>query len=120
VVFVPHPCLRLVRASYPVDLIWRAVLGEDDAAMAAIDLAAGPVQLLVERGELTVNVERIGVDDANFLDSLCRGMPLEEAIDLSAVADVATILAGHFKAGRFVDFGFAGEAEHRSGGEAVA
>jgi Putative DNA-binding domain len=40
IAFVPHPSIGLVAANYPVDTIWRAVLSEDDAAMAAIDLAA--------------------------------------------------------------------------------
>lgn len=109
VIFVPHPSVRLVRATYPVDLIRKSVLDGDDAAMAAIDPVTAPVQLLVGRRGLEVNVERIGVGEASFVDSLCRGMPLEEAVDGDAGLDVASALAGHFEAGRFVDFAFAGE-----------
>src|SRR5439155_20054249 len=47
--FVPHPSVSLVSANYPVDAIWRAVLAQDDSALAAIDLAAGGCLLLVER-----------------------------------------------------------------------
>jgi len=39
---VPHPSVALVAADHPVDAIWRAVLSQDDAAMAAINLTTGP------------------------------------------------------------------------------
>ena len=44
--FTPHPSVGLISSDYPVDAIWRAVLARDDAAMAAIDLAAGAVRLI--------------------------------------------------------------------------
>ena len=47
--FTQHPSVSLVFSPYPVDVIWRAVLARDDVALAAIDLSAGAVQLLVER-----------------------------------------------------------------------
>src|SRR5262249_19748932 len=40
--FVSHPSVSLVHADHPVDAIWRAVLAQDDTALAAIDLAGGP------------------------------------------------------------------------------
>src|SRR6516162_23339 len=46
VCFTPHPAVGLVADAAPVDLIWRAVIDRDDAALGAIDLAAGPVWLL--------------------------------------------------------------------------
>jgi hypothetical protein len=44
--FVAHPSLSTLRSDFPVDS-WRAVLQQDDAAMAAIVLVSGPVCLLV-------------------------------------------------------------------------
>lgn len=41
VCFVPHPSISLIHAVYPVDAIWRAVLAQDDAALAQVDLNAG-------------------------------------------------------------------------------
>ena len=41
---------------HPQHLVWRAVLAAGDAAMAAIDLAAGPVWLMVERDASEVAV----------------------------------------------------------------
>src|SRR5262249_7867346 len=58
--FVPHPSVSLIESAYPVDAIWRAVLAQDDAALAAIDLATGTVRGLVERVARGVEVTRIG------------------------------------------------------------
>ena len=51
-----------------MDAIWRAVLARDDAAMAAIDLAAGAVRLLIERRAGEIEVTRI--DEPTM--ELCR------------------------------------------------
>ena len=72
IVFVPHPSVGLVQADYPVDAIWRAVLAEDEAAMAAIDLSSGPVWLLVQRPETGVDVVRINDKEAICPRSLRR------------------------------------------------
>ena len=47
--FVVDPSVSLLRVNYPVDAIWRGVLAGDDAALAAVDLASGPVAMLVQR-----------------------------------------------------------------------
>jgi hypothetical protein len=39
--FVPHPSIGLISSKHPIDAIWRAVLGGDDAALSAIDLNSG-------------------------------------------------------------------------------
>jgi hypothetical protein len=102
--FVPHPSLGLVMADHPVDAIWRAVLAAGDAAMAAIDLAAGPVWLMVERNASGVEVLRMPEPEWRFLSELCASRPLPEAIDAAPGTDVASLLARHLAAGRFVDF----------------
>ncbi len=104
VAFVPHPSVGLVEAEYPVDAIWRAVLEEDDKAMAAVDLAAGPVWLLVERSASGVEVARLAEPEWRFLAELCASRPLQEAIEAAPEIDAAGLLAGHLAAGRFVRF----------------
>jgi hypothetical protein len=43
VCFVALPSVSMLRSSFPVDAIWGAVLQQDEAAMAAIDLGGEPV-----------------------------------------------------------------------------
>ena len=76
VCFMPHPALSLLRCTYPVDAIWRGVLAGDDAALAAVDLAAGPVHLLVERGPDGVQVHRLDARAWRFAQALSEGRPL--------------------------------------------
>ncbi|HTY68036.1 MAG TPA: DNA-binding domain-containing protein [Alphaproteobacteria bacterium] len=104
IAFVPHPAIGLVFAEHPVDTIWRAVLAENDAAMAAVDLAAGPVWLLIERPELSVEVRRFDEPAWRFLGALCARRPLQAALCSVTGVDAATELATHLAAGRFVDF----------------
>jgi hypothetical protein len=104
IVLVPHPALGLVQADYPVDAIWRAVLAQDDAAMAAIDQGSGPVWLLVQRIETGVDVIRISAGEWRFATQLCSGRSLQEALDAAPGLDAARALAGHLAAGRFTSF----------------
>ena len=104
VVFVPHPSVGLVSADYPVDTIWRAVLARDDAAMAAIDLASGPVWLLVQRFETGVDVARVSEREWRFAAQLCNGRQLQAALDEASDLDASDALTGHLAAGRFTDF----------------
>ena len=104
IVFVPHPSVGLVQADNPVDVIWRAVLAEDDAAMAAIDLCSGPVWLLVQRLEIGVDVVRINDKEWRFARDLCAGRPLQEVLDRALGFDAPAALAGHLAAGRFTGF----------------
>jgi hypothetical protein len=102
--FVPHPSVGLLCADYPADVIWRGVLSGDDAALAAIDLGAGPVRLLVERRTTGVEVSRL--DDAGWrlAAALCDGRPLAAALAEAADTRADTLLAEHLAAGRFIDF----------------
>jgi hypothetical protein len=106
IAFVPHPSVGLVRADHPVDAIWRAVLAQDDAAMARIDLNAGPAWLLVQRQQSGIEV--IGCTESawRFASALCTSRPLQAAIDAAPDVEASILLAEHLAAGRFVDFTF--------------
>lgn len=104
VVFIFHPSVGLVEADHLADDIWRAVLAQDDAAMAAVDLNAGPVWLVIQRLETSVDVTRLGEVAWRFMASLCAGLPLQEAIASAPGVDVTTMLAEHLVAGRFISF----------------
>ena len=107
VCFVPHPSVGLMRSDYPVDLIWRSVLHGDDAAMAAIDLAAGPVWLLVQRVATGIDVQRMSEPAWHFTAGLCLGRPLHAVLDLDLGCDASALLAEHLDAGRFISFALA-------------
>ena len=104
VCFASHPSLGLIRASYPVDTIWRAVLEQDDATLGAIDLDDAPLWLLIQRLPTGIDVQRMSEPAWRFTSALCAGHPLGEAVDLACGSDVATLLAGHLAAGRFIAF----------------
>ena len=109
--FVPHPSVSLVRADCPVDAIWRAVLTRDDAALAAIDLASGPVWLIVQRLVTAVDVARIDEPTWRFAGELLAGQPLGLALAATQVFDAPALLAAHLAAGRFVGFTLGDHAE---------
>lgn len=48
--FAPHPSLSLLRLDHPAHMIADAVIAHDEAALAAIDVSAGPVWLTIHRG----------------------------------------------------------------------
>jgi hypothetical protein len=109
--FIAHPAVSLVHANHPVDIIWRAVLSGDDASLAAVDLAAGPARLIVERGAEGIAVERLDEHAWRVSAALFAGTPLGLALAAaddpnSAVDDraAATVLAQHLAHGRFVAF----------------
>jgi hypothetical protein len=102
--FTPHPAVSLIRADSPVDSIWRAVLEQDDPALAAIDLAGGPVWLIVQRQGAEVEVQRMSEAAWRFTAELYAGQPLQAALEMELEIDAPALLAGHFTAGRFIDF----------------
>jgi hypothetical protein len=110
VCFVPHPSVGLVRAYYPADTIWRAVLDRDDAALSAIDLAAGPFWLMIERPAAAVEVHRMSEAEWRFMAELCAGRPLQATLDSSRDIDAPQLLANHLAAGRFIAFKVADSA----------
>ena len=104
IVLLAHPSVGLVWADDPVDAIWRAVLAQDDIAIAAIDLGSGPVWLLVQRLGSGVDIMRISEEEWRFAEQLCSGRPLQAALDAAPGLDVAAALAGHLAAGRLIGF----------------
>jgi hypothetical protein len=105
--FAPHPGLSLVRADHPVDTIWRAVLDGNDAALASIDPASGPVWLLVQRAEAGVDVSRLSKGAWCFTAALFAGRPLYRALEEERYDDAQALLAEHLSAGRFAGFSLA-------------
>jgi len=116
VCFVAHPAVTVLRLAAPADAIWRAVLAEDDAAMAALDVTDGPVWLLVERSAMGVQVQRLYAASGVFTERLCAGEPLQAALEAmsadTASAELAAdaVLAEHLAAGRFSQWRIQAEA----------
>lgn len=108
--FAAHPSISLLTSNYPVDAIWRAVLASDDAALAEIDLASGPVWLMVQR--LTTGIDVIRIDERAWCvaANLFAGQPLAVALDAGDGLDAPALLAEHIAAARFIAFGVADAA----------
>jgi len=102
--FTPHPSVSLVFSPYPVDAIWRAVLARDDAALAAIDLSAGAVGLLVECRAGEIEVTRVDQRQWTFAEALFGGRSLSTALALVDHPDAVVWLAAHLAAGHLGDF----------------
>ena len=102
--FRAHTSVGLVRSNFPVDDIWRAVLTRDDRAIVALNLAAGPVFLLVARGEAGLEVARMEESAWRFVEALCRSEPLFCAINAAPGLDATNLLAEQIARGRFVAF----------------
>lgn len=104
VCFTPHPSASLVRAGHPVDAIWRAVLAQDDAALAAIDPASGPVWLLVHRTETGAEAIRLSEGAWRFTAALFAGRELHLALEEAPYAEAQALLAQHLVSGHFAEF----------------
>jgi hypothetical protein len=113
--FVPHPSIGLLRLRAPADAIWRAVLAQDPAAMAALQLGAGPVYLLIERLARSLEVRRLTPAAWSLTQRLCAGEPWHRALEqmgpeVIAAEDIHALLADHLRSGRFVEsFATSGE-----------
>ncbi len=118
--FVAHPSVNLLRVGHPADAIWLAVLGQDDAALAAIDLAAGPVWLIVQRSASGVDVTRSDERAWRFAAELLAGQPLGVALDAADGVDATSLLADHLKAGRCVAFSLADAVAHLPAQESLS
>lgn len=106
--FVAQAALSLLRLDTPADAIWRAVLAQDEAAMAAVDLRGGPVHVLIERSQDGVEVRRLTGAAWRLTQRLCAGEPLQEVLasgdELPAPDQINALLADHLAHGRFIDF----------------
>lgn len=111
---VPHPSIGLVCSRYPVDAIWQAVLSGDDAALAALDLEAGSVHLLVQRLESGVTVVHLEESAWRFAADLCDQRPLQAALDAAGDIEACALLAEHLAAGRFIGFSLAAQRAEKS------
>jgi hypothetical protein len=98
--FEPHPAVCVLHLESPADAIWRAVLAEDDAAMAALE-TAGEVWLLVERTAAGVQVRRLDSALGQFAQRLCAGECLQLALQVAIEpVRLQAALAEHLLAGR--------------------
>ena len=104
VCFVPHPSISMLKSSFPVDTIWRAVLQQDDPAMAAIDLKEGQAFLLVERVTDQVQVRRLDAGAWRFAEALFGGDCLATALGKAPGVDAPALIASHLMAGRCTAF----------------
>src|SRR5262249_38826044 len=102
--FAAHPSVSLVKADYPVDAIWRAVLDQDDKALAAIDLAAGPVWLAVQRLSAGVDVARLAEREWRFVAAPCAGAGPGAGLGAAAGIEAPALLAQQLASGRFIGF----------------
>jgi hypothetical protein len=109
--FTPHPSISLLQLDTPADAIWRAVLDQNDAAMAALDPAAGPVWLLIERTDAGVQVRRLQQAAWRFTQRLCAGEPLHAALEDEPAesGQINAALADHLVSGRFIGFLLSGD-----------
>lgn len=91
--FTPHPSVSLVGTHFPADVIWHAVLDNNDAALEAVDLSTGPVCLIVQRGESGVEVSRLDEGVWKFTGALFSGCPLGRAVASASDINATTALA---------------------------
>ena len=104
VCFTPHPSVSLVSSPYPVDAIWRAVLGRSDEALAAIKLSSGVVRVLVERRAGEIEVTRMDERRWKFAEALFAGDSISTALTVADNPDAAVWLAAHLAAGHLSGF----------------
>ncbi len=101
--FAPHPSVSLLELAYPADEIADAVLAGDEAAIREVDLASGPVRLVVHRGANGLETERLDAGAFAFVSRLFGGEPLGRALE-AAPADAAALLVQQFGKGRLSAF----------------
>lgn len=120
IVFQGHPAIALIAAEYPVDAIWDAVLARNEAAMAAVDLASGPVRLLVERHADGIGIARLDDDEWRFAAALFASRPLAVALEEVAPERAIPLLAEHLAAGRLIGVGAGGASRQPEASEGIA
>jgi hypothetical protein len=101
--FLAHPSLSVLALSHPADQIADAVLSGDEAAMAQVDVAGGPVRLVVHRGPEGLESHRLSVTAHEFISRLYAGATLAELAG-AAPDEVAELLADQLVHGRLSGF----------------
>lgn len=109
--FRPHPSVSLIGTQFPADVIWRAVLDNNDAALAAIDLSGEPAWLIVQRGESGVQVARLDQGVWKLAHALFSGYPLGTALATAPDIDATTALADLLVRGCFAGFSVASSTD---------
>ncbi|MDR3098129.1 MAG: DNA-binding domain-containing protein [Paraburkholderia sp.] len=97
----PHPAARLLRCVSPADTIWRAVLEQDDAALRAVDLADGPVHLLVQRVAEGVDTLRLNDGEWRIGTALFAGEAVSAALARAPEAQGYALLGACLARGCF-------------------
>ena len=87
------PSLALLHTEFPAEPIWRAVLEQDDAALARIDPGRAPATLAIWRDGHGAAVTSLGVASAAFLAAVLTGNDAEAALAAAASADPDPIRA---------------------------
>jgi len=100
---VPHPSLTCLELAYAADEIADAVLSGNEAAMREVDLASGPVRLVVHRGAEGLETQRLELHGFDFLLRLCAGEPLERLLEIGR-NDAPALLAEQLVKGRLSAF----------------
>lgn len=101
--FEPHPAAQLLRCGFPADAIWQAVLEHDDDAMTAIDLADGPLWLLVQRTKSGIDVVRLREPEWRVAAALFAGQPLGAALAQATCGEPHILLAAHLARACYAD-----------------
>lgn len=77
---IPHPSVRLMTSSYPVQRIWE-VNSLEETAGGHVDLTDGPDHLLIARPFTQVIVVHLSAAAFDFTQAICTGLPLTEAYE---------------------------------------
>jgi hypothetical protein len=91
-VFEPHPATRLVESRFPIVDIWQS--NQPGAPQETIDLDAGGDQVLVRRGDTSLDFVHLAAADFVFARMLSRRTPLGLATDASLAVDPQFDLVG--------------------------
>ena len=89
---VLHPSIRVVRSTFPIMKIWQTNV--DGHAVVPIDLNAGGDDVLIARPDMDVEVRRLPVGVAAFIEALQAGVAIEDAAAGALAASLRFDLAG--------------------------
>lgn len=101
--FVVHPSVTFLQLAYPADEIADAVLSGNEAAMAEVDIASGPVYLVVHRGREGLEARRLERRAYEFAYRLCAGEPIGSLVQFAG-DEAAALLAEQLAKGRLTTF----------------